>query len=323
MSYIPISIALLKKLKSVNSPVYISLTPQKFIKILNEGVSIAEHDLEKYRAKGVKHLYLDNWNNSDFLSSYKKEILTEATFNDISLDEFDVQLMMNTEILRQFVNTLKRGDDSVEITKRTVQAAMVAFKNEIRFEDMLQRFSNIESLKHSAHCVFLVHACTFLRSKLKTLIPSKHVQDLTLAAMLHDITLDDRLFDYKLKYFHFERVAGPVRENPDEHEVFRHPRNASELARTFDFSNPEVESIILQHHERADGSGFPNGSTSQKIRPLSALFIVAEDFVDYFMRQFPNPDWSYYVESRQKAFDSPPFREPFSVLRSSLEGMKK
>jgi response regulator RpfG family c-di-GMP phosphodiesterase len=42
--------------------------------------------------------------------------------------------------------------------------------------------------------------------------------------------------------------------------------------------------IISQHHELPEGNGFPNALHHTRIAPLSALFIVAHDFLFYFER---------------------------------------
>src|SRR6185312_15892576 len=82
-------------------------------------------------------------------------------------------------------------------------------------------------------------------------------QKLTLAAFLHDITLSN----------HELAQCDTVQEAIDkktftEAEIagFRvHPAKGAEIARQFQEVPPDVDVIILQHHERPDGSGFPRG----------------------------------------------------------------
>ena len=44
---------------------------------------------------------------------------------------------------------------------------------------------------------------------------------------------------------------------------------------------PDVDVLVVQHHERPDGSGFPSKLFAHQISPLSALFIVAHDLVSF------------------------------------------
>ncbi len=47
---------------------------------------------------------------------------------------------------------------------------------------------------------------------------------------------------------------------------------------------PDVDVIILQHHELPDGTGFPRGLHAKQISPLACLFIVAHEVVTVIMR---------------------------------------
>ncbi|MGE0617041.1 MAG: HD-GYP domain-containing protein, partial [Bacteriovoracia bacterium] len=103
---------------------------------------------------------------------------------------------------------------------------------------------------------------------------------LNLAAFLHDITLDNhalaaiRTMD--------ELNARRDQFKPQEYKDFQnHAMRAAELARQFNEVPPDVDSIIAQHHEQPDGSGFPRGLTHTHISPLGALFIVAHDLISF------------------------------------------
>lgn len=41
-------------------------------------------------------------------------------------------------------------------------------------------------------------------------------------------------------------------------------------------SEPTVRTIVLQHHERADGSGYPSGLTNDEVEPLSRIASIAD-----------------------------------------------
>jgi response regulator RpfG family c-di-GMP phosphodiesterase len=50
----------------------------------------------------------------------------------------------------------------------------------------------------------------------------------------------------------------------------------------------EVISIIRQHHEVSDGSGFPNKADHRRIKPYSCLFIISLDLATFILN---NKDW--------------------------------
>jgi HD-GYP domain-containing protein (c-di-GMP phosphodiesterase class II) len=67
---------------------------------------------------------------------------------------------------------------------------------------------------------------------------------------------------------------GPL--TAEEWELMRsHPRLGLELLRGDDFS-PLVKAIVLRHHERWDGSGYPDGKTGTDIHEMARIAAVAD-----------------------------------------------
>jgi HD-GYP domain-containing protein (c-di-GMP phosphodiesterase class II) len=54
-----------------------------------------------------------------------------------------------------------------------------------------------------------------------------------------------------------------------------HPRLGLELLRGDDFS-PLVKAIVLRHHERWDGTGYPDGKRGQEIHEMARIASVAD-----------------------------------------------
>jgi HD-GYP domain-containing protein (c-di-GMP phosphodiesterase class II) len=54
-----------------------------------------------------------------------------------------------------------------------------------------------------------------------------------------------------------------------------HPQSAYEVLRTIDFPWP-VADIVLQHHERVDGSGYPQGLRGDAILMQARILAVAD-----------------------------------------------
>lgn len=66
--------------------------------------------------------------------------------------------------------------------------------------------------------------------------------------------------------------------NEEEYEIIkRHPMNGYEILSDIDYRGA-IAKIVLQHHERLDGSGYPNGLTSEEILPEAKILAVADAF---------------------------------------------
>src|SRR5690606_3433295 len=102
---------------------------------------------------------------------------------------------------------------------------------------------------------------------------------LAIAALLHDIAIDDEVY---LSIDHWNQSARNSKAmDPDTLQYRNHPVEAVTMLRNLRTLPPDVDHIILQHHEAEDGSGFPYRLTSSRISPMSAVFIIAEDLIHH------------------------------------------
>lgn len=69
----------------------------------------------------------------------------------------------------------------------------------------------------------------------------------------------------------------PGRLSPEERTVInRHPQDGSDLLRESGYATAEAEIIILQHHERDNGSGYPNKLNGCDIHPYARICRLAD-----------------------------------------------
>jgi hypothetical protein len=97
---------------------------------------------------------------------------------------------------------------------------------------------------------------------------------------LHDITLKNHVLAAVDNLAELENKA-EMFSSEEIQEYKLHPLKASELSKVMHNIPPDVDTILLQHHEKPDGKGFPNGITHSKMSPLSTVFIVAHDLVRF------------------------------------------
>lgn len=122
------------------------------------------------------------------------------------------------------------------------------------------------------------------------------------AALLHDIgetKLDDRLINLKGNLNDQQYV-----------EVQKHVELSVQLLSTNTGIHPQIVSLVQQHHERLDGSGYPNGLKGNEIDPLAqALGLIdvydsmtAETLYNYATA--PTQVLKQLLESNDEMFDS-------------------
>lgn len=96
---------------------------------------------------------------------------------------------------------------------------------------------------------------------------TEQIDEVRMAALVHDLG--------KISV-PAEILNKPGRLTPSEFNMIKeHPRVGYEILKTIDFPWPVAE-IVLQHHERIDGSGYPQGLKDGKIHPVSRVLAVAD-----------------------------------------------
>ena len=97
--------------------------------------------------------------------------------------------------------------------------------------------------------------------------PAEERETLRLAGLIHDIG--------KIAV-PAEILAKPGRLSEVEFNLIRqHPQSGFEILEAIDFGGPVAE-LVLQHHERLDGSGYPGALTAPEILPGARILAVAD-----------------------------------------------
>ncbi len=98
-------------------------------------------------------------------------------------------------------------------------------------------------------------------------MPEDQVQAIHLAGLLHDLG--------KIS-IPAEILSKPGRLNEVEYSLIKmHPQSGYDILKGIDFSWP-IAQMVLQHHEHADGSGYPQGLKGEEILPGARILSVAD-----------------------------------------------
>jgi PAS domain S-box-containing protein len=98
-------------------------------------------------------------------------------------------------------------------------------------------------------------------------LPETKINEIKVAAGIHDIG--------KI-YVPSDILSKPGKLTALEYEIVKtHAQGGYEILKNIDFNWP-IDEIVLQHHERLDGSGYPGALTGENIRPEAKLLAVAD-----------------------------------------------
>jgi putative nucleotidyltransferase with HDIG domain len=108
-------------------------------------------------------------------------------------------------------------------------------------------------------------------------LSEEQIKGLRMAALIHDIGKTSVPVDV---------LAKPIPLSDLEHDLMKsHVQASYDMLKTIEFPWPVAE-IVLQHHERLDGSGYPQGLSGDDIL-LEAKILAVADLVDIMTSRQP------------------------------------
>jgi response regulator RpfG family c-di-GMP phosphodiesterase len=218
---------------------------------------------------------------------------------------------LNAKIIKQEVLELA-SFDKIPFLKCKLDLSISQFEERaLAAVTQIKRYPNPKAILASIKCdynpdkYFAYHSNILMKVLLGLAIQlewntDKTLTKLALAAYLHDIALAEKLQLSKIDSFQQLEEQRSTLGAANYKLVFEHPNMAATTLSGYGSIDEDIVTIIRQHHEQPDGSGYPGKITHKKIIPLSTLFIVAHDFTNYIME---TPQWNldkYIIQAKAK-----------------------
>ncbi len=279
--------------------VFIKINDDKFIKIRDEDDESVDL-LEKYREKGMVEVYILKADYESLILDRLKEI--QAKNDTISSLEFTREVLRNLGVQ--------------EITIAQIDEVVGQIESEINEVPELRKF--LDKFKkrrdyitdHSMLTAFL--SCAV--AKEMTWSSSTIFKKLIFAALFKDISLENekqaRLIDVRSKeFFEFDLDTQTLIKN--------HMYISAQYFDKLKSLSDDVRNMILAHHERPDGTGFPRGLDGNYVSPMEALFILTMNVAHEIIvrdNQAQALDVTGWLKEREKLWSVGNFKRPFVAL---------
>ena len=281
-----------------------------------------QSNLQKIIETGVKEVIIDTDKGSDIgeagLETLKHQLtITHARkkrraipppeLPDIQASSYEDELETAKRLKHTALSSLKHAFSDVKMgikiqTKEIKQSVKLFIDSIIRNQDALLTLGQIRSKNtymydHAINtCVLTLVFCKWKNIDYDTTI------NMGIAALLHDIgetRLDDNLITFK--------------GNLDEQQYIQmqeHVKFSVDLLSSFMGIHPQIVKLVQQHHERLDGSGYPNGLSGDEIDPLAQILgmidlydsMTADTMYSYALS--PTQVLKQLLESHNEMFDS-------------------
>ncbi|MFP5385203.1 MAG: HD-GYP domain-containing protein [Bacteriovoracia bacterium] len=311
--YIPIKASFLFKNKMNLFDLYLKLSDKKFVKIFKRGEVFSDSDLAKMEGKGVTNLYLKSEDSHDYLHFLEQTLIKLG--QERSEDTFFA--LENIEAFERVAKILKWTPEVLESAKKGVNEAIKILSKDKKVVHILKVRLNDTNSEYSQHIGLLTYLVSALAGALGMGGETAQMK-LALAALIHDVAVRESYYS-EIKEWN-KKAADKNEKSPEVIKYRMHPFDALKLLDSLPEVPPDIDQIILQHHEVKDGSGFPRGITSSRISALSSIFIIVEDLLD-FIEDGENLETSIkdFITWGRFYYDSGHFMKIYAALEDMIK----
>lgn len=225
--------------------------------------------------------------------------------NICSLKELEPRILESSSFSCQYVDFLVKNFNllfsSVFDNKQEFKDLSVCISRELQksrevlFSMIRLRQNHLYTYQHSTNVALLC-----LESGIVLELSDAELHNLIIGAILHDLGklyIDNKILDKPDKLTTDEFIL-----------IKKHPSISAEMIKNLDGISPIVTSIVIEHHEKLDGSGYPNNLKGNQINPLSKI-VTACDIFDA-------------VTSKRSYHEASTFEEGASILTNDVKSGK-
>ena len=235
--------------------------------LLRAGVLLTDDLLKKIKDLKILSLYIIDEYSSEEIEDIIKPELRQKSISVITETFSDIERIASSHNfekrnLSEYSNQEKKYFNSINAVAEEI------LENVLSNKHVLLSLVDIKSMDNYtySHCVNVAVISIILGISLN--LPKKKLTYLCIGALIHDI---GKSFIPK------EVLQKPGRLTPEEFEIIKyHSRYGYDFIKNFFDLSSHIKLIVLQHHERFDGLGYPNSLRGDKISYLARIVSIAD-----------------------------------------------
>ena len=241
--------------------------------IIQENTELTPDIISKLKHYAIKTVYIlvndspektENTNNNDNYNqkpTYFERIEQSEDFKKFH-SQFDSCLTGFKKTLNDMI--IKSGDGLVDEMISEIESILERSRNPLHLLEMMQCMRGYDDLTY-AHSINVALICNVIGTWMN--LSHDDIETLMIAGMLHDIG--------KLR-IPPEIIQKPSKLTDNEYAIIKkHPEYGYEILSTKNL-NSKIKLAALQHHERYDGKGYPNGLKGNEIDLFSGIVAIAD-----------------------------------------------
>lgn len=275
---LPIGLEFLNDIDIVPCDIYFKVKKRfehvKYIKRFNAGEKISNLEIEKYRQKGLKNIYIDQDLKHYFLSYITNNLSEKLNRRELSpIQKHFISSNIN-RILQQYLTNLKINESLVELTSTSIEHTLGLIENSesIQNEYRILYKNKLNYYYQRNHLLTLIG--TTLLNKIKN-VDKDEMKTFAQLVFFSDIYLKTQK---EIEISTMEDLNSTELTPDQRQNVLEHAKKAAELSKKVEGVSDLIPALIRQHHGSFDGRGFPSHFPS-KLPSIIKAFIISDFYV--------------------------------------------
>lgn len=294
--------------------VYMKLSDRKYVKIINKNTVYTYKDLEKLFEKDQKYLFIRNEDFEKFSVTFHSTPFLTMDTSHMTEAEVEDALLATHRVLNDLVAQVGVSQEVVAMAGKNVDEVIKKAETSKTLKKLIVEVREAKNYIYD-HSYLVSAFCCAMASKLDCDYEAS-AKKLCTAAIFHDITLNNS------ELAMIQETTDPKlhRFSKSELKQFEnHPHEVAKMLQDARLFSPEVEEIIIQHHENITQTGFPEKIHPSKISMLVAIFIIAHDYVgQLYANEFSPEKFSTISARLKRKYTTGNFEAPMAALLQYL-----
>ncbi|MBX3023188.1 MAG: HD domain-containing protein [Bdellovibrionales bacterium] len=265
-TFLAVPVSSLIHRKTAIADMFVRLTTDRMVRVAAKGAEIDSERIHRYGEKNVRHLYVYKIDLSDIVSDLVRGAEGLNQIKNVPSDLRIAKFFSIAESVYQELMQLPITDESLGRAIRLSTEISDSMREKPDFTKLLGTVVSLgdEFTRHSLGTVVMANMI-MVQLKWKA---QKVVQPVTMGAFFHDIGLKELPRELLEK--------NPVEMSQAETQLWQtHSEIGVRLLNPIPFVTPDVLRIVQEHHELANGAGYPQRLRGERIFPLARLVSMA------------------------------------------------
>ena len=309
-NFIPFSLDYLPRIANANCDFFIKLSDEKYLKILKKGSEINSDDIVRIQKNNIQCLYLRTHDFENFLDSVDGG---ETNYTELPATEIPQavvsDLTFSHDIFYHLSSKFGLNERAMTYANKSIETLYSFFDLD---ENLGAVWKNLMKKKNflTEHSLMVAYLSNAILSHTSYRSDNNSLK-LSIAAILHDIEIkDDKFFNLEFNEHNDDNFS--QREvNAFKAHVFA----GVELLKKFKEIPADIDKILIHHHEKYDGSGYPRGLGGSKIPIFACVFIVAHELILHMLKNdYSEQELVSFIEKKKEEYKDGFFQEVIIAL---------